>query len=101
MVLVEGGDALYTRLRSVKSDPVKPPAKIVGRLVTPKIPVRTLTRQVDAFSLTFDSDRPLPAQGSYTVDHATLGRFVMFLVPGTSPSGSPTCSSVFTSFSEA
>lgn len=33
-------------------------------------------------------------QGTYTVDHATLGRFALFLVPGGSPSA-PTAAAVF------
>lgn len=94
-------DVVYARLRSVTPYELNAPAKLPGRMVTPHAPIRSLTRQVNTFTLLFDCENQLPAQKSLIADHATLGRFVMFLVPGTSSSGTPTCSSVFTNFAEA
>ena len=54
-----------------------------------------------AFDLEFSSNGTVLEQKSYTVDHARLGRFVVFLVPGRSPNGAPSCSSSFNYLSGA
>jgi hypothetical protein len=100
MIFLDETEVLYTRLRSVTPYEPSPP-KPAGRVVSPRTAVLSSTRQVNAFTLLFDCDRPLPAQDSYIVDHATLGRFVMFLVPGASPAGDPICTAVFSTFAEA
>lgn len=101
MIFVDESNVLYTRLRAVTPYTAKAATKLPGRLIFPRPSLPAPPRQIEAFTLVFDSDKPLPEQNSYLVDHATLGRFVIFLVPGFSPTGSPICTSVFSNFVEA
>ena len=101
MIFLDESNVLYTRLRAVKPYTTKAATRMPGRLIGPRAWLAATSRQIESFTLVFDCDKPLPEQNSYIVDHATLGRFVVFLVPGTSSAGSPICTSVFTTFVEA
>lgn len=100
MFFIKTTDVIYARLRSVTPYEGRPPANLTGRIITPRRATSSFTRQVNTFTLLFDCENPLPEQKSLIIDHATQGRFVMFLVPGTSSTRTPTCSGVFTTFAE-
>ncbi len=70
----------YMRLRSVEE--LKP---------------RQTKDAVAAFHLSFSTGGVAVEQGSYLLDHATLGRFALFLVPGVAAHGELTCGAVFAS----
>jgi len=58
-----------------------------------RAPVAGLT--TSAFDLRFSVNGAPLAQQSYTLDHASLGRFAAFLVPGLSTAGGNTCTGSF------
>jgi hypothetical protein len=47
-----------------------------------------------SFSVLFSCDAPVQQQ-TYLLDHGTLGRFSVFLVPGAGAGGQPTCTASF------
>jgi hypothetical protein len=57
--------------------------------------------QASSFELIFDVQGAAFDQGTYLLDHGTLGSFAVLLVPGTTPNGSPTAMATFTSLVSA
>jgi hypothetical protein len=57
--------------------------------------------QVSTFALIFDVQGPAFDQGTYVLDHGILGSFAVFLVPGATPNGTPTCLATFSSLVSA
>jgi len=57
--------------------------------------------QVSTFELIFDVQGAAFDQGTYTLEQGTLGSFSAFLVPGATPSSSPTCMATFSSLVSA
>jgi hypothetical protein len=88
----------YMRLESVtggtpSSSPGTPQrggAAIAG-LRAPQTPVE---QAMVSFQVSFSTGGAKFPQGTYLLDHATLGRFACFLVPS-DPVGGPTCSATF------
>ena len=48
----------------------------------------------EAFHLSFSTGGVVLDQDSYLLDHGTLGRFALFVVPGLDAHGAPTCGAV-------
>ena len=101
MMFLDDQSVSYMRLISVMEN--KPPtvpvrAKASGR--TAKTSEKA-TPIVVSFTARFKADKPLEEQGSYVIDHGTLGRFTLFLVPGIDEAGAPTCSAVFSRLQKA
>jgi hypothetical protein len=65
-------------------------------IAAPKITLNTSV-QVSVFYLIFDVQGDAIPQGSYLLDHGTMGSFVIFLVQGQTPEGTPTCVATFAS----
>jgi hypothetical protein len=59
------------------------------------LPAAGHTPVVTSFHLTFNTGGQVFKQGSYLVDHGRLGRFAMFLVPGTGTGSAATCGATF------
>jgi hypothetical protein len=77
---------------SAPAKPVSSGIKMRSGLVVASAPVAASTPK--AFTLNFTSGSRLVPQGSYELDHGTLGSFVLFLVPG-DPVRGGTCSACF------
>lgn len=57
---------------------------------------RPVQAEGDSFSLSFATGNTAIAQDTYLVDHGTMGRFAVFLVPGSAQSqGNLTCTATF------
>jgi hypothetical protein len=56
--------------------------KLLPVIVPRGVTSRTQSTQVSGFSLRFSVSGPLTEQGTYLLDHGTLGRMALFLVPG-------------------
>jgi hypothetical protein len=68
--------------------------------VAPKISLNTST-QTTTFTLVFDVQGDAIPQGSYLLDHGTLGSFALFVVTGKTDTGTPTLIATFTHLSGA
>jgi hypothetical protein len=56
---------------------------------------------VNSFHLSFSISGKAMDQGSYLLDHGTMGSFALFVVPGSEASGAQTCGATFSSLSAA
>jgi hypothetical protein len=84
----------YMRLESVTAGfSAGAPVLKRGMPTVLQIPATTAA-QVESFQVTFSTGGANFPQGSYLLDHGTLGRFACFLVPS-SPKGGVTCSATF------
>jgi hypothetical protein len=92
------GSYRYLTLRSVAAAPVSSRTTNAAprSVAAPKITLNTSV-QVSSFALVFDVQGDAIPQGSYLLDHGTLGSFVIFLVQGQTPAGTPTCVATFAS----
>ncbi len=100
MMFLDDSSVVYMRLVSVTEN--KPPVA-AARATTPVRAAKTSAKPpvVVSFTVRFKAETPLQKQGSYIVDHGTLGRFTLFVVPGFDEVGAPTCSAVFSSLQKA
>jgi len=93
------GSYRYLALRSVDGTTTLPSRSTNASprsITTPQITLNTSV-QVSVFYLIFDVQGDAIPQGSYLLDHGTLGSFVAFLVAGQTPAGTPTCVATFAS----
>ena len=88
MVFVPDQDARYLYLHKVVALDTKPREKSA---------VRPGEVKMGSFSLSFKGNGPTFPQGTYLVDHGTLGRFALFLVAGSITPGAVTFEATFTS----
>jgi len=89
----------YLRLESVIGGTSAETApRLRGNVATPAL--RTSATQMVSFQVSFSTGGAKFGQGSYLLDHGTLGRFACFLVPS-SPAGGATCSATFCYLSSA
>ena len=95
-VFVDTGLYAFLTLRSVKNMAVTSaaPALAAGVRVIPAPGRGKAAPAVTSFFLDFSIRGPVFPQGTYTIDHGTLGRFAAFLVPGKSPTD-PSCGATF------
>jgi len=106
-LFIEHNKVAYLRLRTVESlGPQTGEASssqtspAVRRAKSPIVPVPGSTvpsKQVGGFHLAFSTEGAAFDQGTYLVDHGTLGRFALFLVPGDPTHGNGSCGATFTS----
>jgi hypothetical protein len=94
------GSYAYLTLRSVQTFTLASPTKPIA---APRVISGTQsgapTEAVSSFQLIFDVQGAPLAQSTYLLDHGTLGSFAVFVVPGATPAGSPTCMATFASLS--
>ncbi|NYF80598.1 DUF6916 family protein [Granulicella arctica] len=107
-LLLKNNDATHLYLRTV--EPLGPqgggafssqtsPAVRRAKSLTIPVPGSTgSAKQVVGFHLTFSTESTTFDQGTYLIDHGTLGRFALFLVPGNQTPGS--CGATFTSLAK-
>jgi hypothetical protein len=110
MAILADGSPAYLTLASAKAvtmPTATTPTVGVAAPTGPTIGVKAMVAQPSAaqaapllttansFQLVFLSGTAVLPQGSYLVDHATLGRFAVFLVPGTTATGAATVSANF------
>ena len=87
MVFLPSGNVSYLRLH-----------KVVSCSTNRKDSLKVAAKQtIASFSLSFHSADPTFTQGSYLLDHGTLGRFAVFLVQGATTPGAATFEATFTS----
>ena len=109
-LFIKKNNVSYLRLLTVESlgpqtggvlssqpSPSTPRAK---SLAVPMPGASTLAQQVVGFHLTFSTEGAAFDQGTYLVDHGTLGRFALFLVPGDPTHGNGSCGATFTSLAK-
>jgi hypothetical protein len=85
--------AANVTLGSAKSASSAPRITIVGT------PASGSAVPLSIFQLTFDVQGSSIPQGTYVLDHGTLGSFAVFLVAGQTAAGTPTCVATFVSLS--
>jgi hypothetical protein len=109
-LFLEHNKVAYLRLRTVESlgpqtggtlSSQTSPAVPRAKSQTVPVPGSTApAQQVVGFHLTFNTEGAVFAQGTYLVDHGTLGRFALFLVPGDPIHGNVSCGATFTSLAK-
>lgn len=95
MVFLDEYRVSYMRLREVSASSPPPLVNPEQVHVAPLVRKKTLVPGTESFLLVFNSDTELTSQGSYVVDHGTLGRFTLFMVPGGQGPGQTTCVCTF------
>jgi hypothetical protein len=88
--------AAWFTLLSVEDLNQSAPARPTAMAVAPK-PVKTATPATETFALRFQSTGDTLGQGTYEMQHATLGQFSLFVVP----SGTSTYTAVISHFTAA
>lgn len=95
------GNGRYANLQLLSVQAVARPASSPSQPVTSRLrvssvapPVTVAKSSASSFNLSFSTGGKLLPQNSYTLDHGTLGSFVVFLVPG-DPIHGGTCSACF------
>lgn len=93
------GSYRYLTLKSAVTTTLTNSRNTIASARTITAPQLTLNTsvQVSSFSLVFDVQGDAIPQGSYLLDHGTMGSFVVFLVAGQTPAGTPTCVATFAS----
>ncbi len=94
------GTYAYLTLRSVQTFTLASPTKPIAapRVLSGTQP-STSSLAVSSFQLTFDVQGAPLMQDTYLLDNGTLGSFAVFVVPGATSAGSPTCMATFASLS--
>ena len=95
MAFLDNNAVAYMRLVSVTGNSPSTGSAVKGSAATSLLrrPANTVNSVV-SFQASFSTGGANFSQGSYLLDHGTLGRFACFLVPS-DPMGGPTCSATF------
>jgi hypothetical protein len=95
MAFLEDNQVAYMRLTDVKSGSASAATKAPVPTARNTPQVKASAMQVSSFSLVFSTGWVRVPQGSYLLDHGTLGRFTVFLVEGLDEKGREACSATF------
>jgi hypothetical protein len=86
----------HLTLQAVQDNAAQGEAAVAGAAKNPVRPsTKTATTATSGFSLSFLIAGAPIKQGTYLLDHGTMGSFAVFLVPGGEGHGPETCAAVF------
>jgi hypothetical protein len=99
MVFLDDDAVAYMRLKKVGEFQATVPAPRANLTARPVgSPTAPPAISLESFYAQFDTGGIAIKQDSYLLDHGTLGRFTVFLVPSPDSAAERTCTATFTSF---
>jgi hypothetical protein len=101
---LENDDVAYLQLRAATAVTNATPTAVARTApargpqmawIGPGAAVAAPAQLTETFALSFSNGGKAVPQGSYLMDNGTMGRFAIFLVPGTDAAGNPTSGATF------